>query len=70
VKTFAWLDISGTKDNKLISNPIQAPSHELDEIEIKIPLTKVTDSRILLELLGIREESLYWEADRNMYQVY
>jgi hypothetical protein len=55
---FIWLDISGMKDNKLISNPIQAPSHELDEIEIKIPLTKFTDSRILLELLGIREESI------------
>jgi hypothetical protein len=38
-KTFIWLDISGMKDNRLISNPIQAPSHELDEIEIKIPLT-------------------------------
>jgi hypothetical protein len=32
VKMFAWLDISGMKDNKLISSPIQAPSHELDEI--------------------------------------
>jgi hypothetical protein len=29
-------DIIGINDIRLISNPIQAPSHEFDEIEIKI----------------------------------
>jgi hypothetical protein len=29
-------DISGVNDMRLISNPIQAPSQEFDEMEIKI----------------------------------
>jgi hypothetical protein len=46
-------------DIRLISNPIQAPSHELDEIEIKILPINVVDERIFVALLGIREESYY-----------
>lgn len=57
VKIFSCEDISGIKDIRLISNPIQAPSQELDEIEIKIPPIKVVDRRILVGLLGTREES-------------
>ena len=39
-----WLfliKISGIKDNKFNSSPIQAPNHELEEIEIIIPSVKV-----------------------------
>lgn len=37
--------IKGIKDNKLISNPIQAPNQELEEIEIKVPLIKVVKNK-------------------------
>jgi hypothetical protein len=33
---FSCDDISGINYIRLISNPIQAPSHEFDEIEIKM----------------------------------
>jgi hypothetical protein len=54
---FSCDDISGIMDIKLTSNPIQAPSQEFDEIEIKIPPIKVIDRRVFVGLLGIREES-------------
>jgi hypothetical protein len=41
----------------LISNPIQAPSHEFDEKEIKTPPIDVVDRRIFVGFLGIREEN-------------
>jgi hypothetical protein len=44
-------------DNKLISRPIHAPIHELEDTEIKIPLVNVINKRIFVGLLGIREES-------------
>jgi hypothetical protein len=56
---FSCDDISGINYIRLISNPIQAPSHEFDEIEIKIPPINVVDRRIFVGLLGIREESYY-----------
>jgi len=56
---FLTLDIRGINDIRLISNPIHAPSHELDEIDTNIPLTNVISNRIFVELLGIREESIY-----------
>jgi hypothetical protein len=37
--------IKGIKDNKLISNPIQAPNHELEEIEINVPLINVVKNK-------------------------
>lgn len=37
--------IKGINDNKLISNPIQAPSQELEEIEIKVPLINVVKNK-------------------------
>jgi hypothetical protein len=49
--------MSGINDIRLTSNPIQAPSHEFDEMEIKIPPINVVDKRIFVGLLGIREES-------------
>jgi hypothetical protein len=54
---FLTLDIRGIKDIKLISSPIHAPNHELEETEIRVPPTKVVSKRILVEFLGIREES-------------
>jgi hypothetical protein len=42
---FSFDDISGINYIRLNSNPIQAPSHEIDEIEIKIPPVNVIDRR-------------------------
>jgi hypothetical protein len=55
---FLMLDISGINDIKFTSRPIHAPIHELDDTDTNIPLTKVISNRILVELLGIREESV------------
>jgi hypothetical protein len=54
---FSCDNISGINVIRLISNPIQAPSQELEEIEIKIPPINVVDKRIFVGVLGIREES-------------
>jgi hypothetical protein len=59
VKMFSCDDMSGIKDIRLISSPIQAPSQEFDEMEIKIPPINVVDRRISVGLLDIREESEY-----------
>jgi hypothetical protein len=40
-----------------VSNPIQTPSLEFYEIEIKIPPINIANRRISVGLLGIREES-------------
>jgi hypothetical protein len=42
----------------LISRPIHAPRHELEETYTNTPPTKVISKRILVELLGIRKESV------------
>jgi hypothetical protein len=55
---FLTLDISGMNDIRLISSPIHAPSHEFEDTDTNIPLTKVISNRILVEFLGIREESI------------
>ena len=54
---FVTLDMRGINDSRLISRPIHAPSHELEDTNTKTSLIKVVDKRILVELLGIREES-------------
>jgi hypothetical protein len=56
---FLVLDINGINDIKWTSSPIHAPSHELEDIDTNTPLTRVVSNRILVELLGIREESVY-----------
>jgi hypothetical protein len=43
----------------LISRPILAPSQELEEEDTNTPLSKVVSKRILVELLGNREKSVY-----------
>jgi hypothetical protein len=56
---FLTLDIRGIKDIRLISRPIHAPSHELEDTDTNTSLTKVISKRIFVELLGIREEGVY-----------
>ena len=48
----------GIKANKLISNPIQAPNHELDETVIKVPDIKIHKNTIFEELLKIKKERI------------
>ena len=55
---FLTLDIKGMNDIRLISRPIHAPNHELDDTDTNTPPTKVTSRRIFVELLGIREENV------------
>lgn len=43
--------IRGTNLNKLISNPIQHPNQEFDEIEIKVLKNKINKKNILLEFI-------------------
>jgi hypothetical protein len=56
---FLTFDSRGMNDIRLISSPIHAPSHEFEDTGTNIPLTKVIGNRILVELLGLREESVY-----------
>jgi hypothetical protein len=55
---FLTLDIRGINDNRLITRPIHAPKHELEDTDTNTPPTKVVSKRILIEFLGTREESL------------
>lgn len=48
---FLELEIRGIKLNKLISNPIQHPNHELEEIEIIVLKNKINIKNILLEFI-------------------
>lgn len=41
---FLTLDNRGINDIRLISSPIHAPSHALEDMDTKIPLTKVTSN--------------------------
>jgi len=52
------LDIRGKNDIRLISRPIHASNHELEETDTNTPPTKVIIKRTFVELLGIREESV------------
>jgi hypothetical protein len=55
---YLTLDIRGINDIRLNSRPIHAPSYELEDTGSNIYSTKVVSKRILVELLGIREESI------------
>lgn len=50
--------IRGINDNKLISKPIQAPSHAFEEIEIIEPLINVNINNILDEFLKIKKKRI------------
>ena len=50
---FLMLDIRGINDIRLISRPIHAPNHELEETNTNTRPTKVISKRIFVELLGI-----------------
>lgn len=52
------LIIRGINDNKLISNPIQAPTQELDEIEIKEPIISVNKNNIFDKFLKIKKKRI------------
>jgi hypothetical protein len=55
---FLSLPIKGINDISLISNPIHAPSHELEDTDTNTPPTRVISKMTFVELLGIREESV------------
>ena len=55
---FLTSDIRGMNDIRLISRPIHAPNHELEDTDTNTPSTKVIRMTIFVELLGIREESV------------
>jgi hypothetical protein len=55
---FLTFDIRGMNDIRVISRPIHAPSHALEDIDTNTLPTKLVSKRILVELLGIREESV------------
>ena len=57
IKLFVLI-IKGINDNKLISNPIQAPNQEVDEIVIKVPLVKVIRNNNLDEFLKIKKKRI------------
>jgi hypothetical protein len=50
--------LRGTNDIRLISRPIHAPSLELEDTDTNTLPTRIISKRILVELLGIREESV------------
>jgi len=56
---FLTLDIEGMNDIRLISRPIHAPNHELEDTDTNTPPTKVVSRRNFVELLGIREKSVH-----------
>ena len=55
---FLTLDIKGMNEIRLISRSIHAPNHELEDTDTDTPPTKVINRRILVEFLGVREESV------------
>jgi len=55
---FLTLDIRGINDIRLISRPIHAPSHVLEDTDTNTSPTRIISKRILVELLGTREESV------------
>jgi hypothetical protein len=55
---FLTLGIRGINDIRLVSRPIRAPCHELEDTNTNTHPTKVISERILVELLGIGEESV------------
>jgi hypothetical protein len=55
---FLSLVIKGINDIRLISSLIHVPSHELEDTDTSTPPTRIISKRILVELLGIREESV------------
>lgn len=48
---FFVFEIRGINLNKLISNPIQQPNHELEEMEINVLKNKINIKNILLEFI-------------------
>ena len=58
------IDIRGINNNKLISNPIQAPNQEFDEIVINKSLIKVDKNNIFVEVwVFLSHSTFYWNDD-------
>lgn len=51
---FFEFEIRGINLNKLISNPIQHPNHEFEEIEINVLKNRINKKNILFELLFVK----------------
>lgn len=52
-KRFSFFIERGIKDNRLISNPIQIPNQEEEEMEISVPKIKVKKKSNLKEFFKI-----------------
>ena len=52
---FLTLDIKGMNDIRLISSPIHAPNHELDDTDTNTPPTKVRGSNMAASVAVIRD---------------
>ena len=48
----------GIKDKRLISKPIHAPNHELEEIVINDPKNRINKNIIFDELLKIKKKRI------------
>ena len=57
IKLFVLI-IKGINDNKLISNPIHAPSQDVDEIVTSVPLIRVIKNSNLDEFLKIKKKRI------------
>lgn len=57
IKLFVLI-IKGINDNKLISNPTQAPNQELEETVIIVLLIKVKKNNNLAEFLNIKKKRI------------
>lgn len=57
IKLFVLI-IKGINDNKLISNPIQAPNQEVEETVIRVPLIRVIKNKSLDEFLKIKKKRI------------
>jgi len=55
---FLTLDVRGVNDVRLISRPVHAPSHELEDIGTDTPLTKIV-RRFWLSYWALEKESFY-----------
>jgi hypothetical protein len=65
---FLTLDIRGMNDIRLLSRPIHAPSHELEDTDINTPLTKAASKENFVDLLSIKQESVYlWSMNPLVY---
>ena len=56
---FVTLHIRGINDVRFVPKPVHVPSSELEGTDINTSFIKAVNRRILADLLGIREETVY-----------